>query len=124
IAAILIVAKLGGEFFDRLNQPAVLGELIVGIVVGNLALIGFRGVDFLKTNEIIGALAQIGVIVLLFEVGLESNIAEMMEVGWSALAVAVAGVIAPFFLGWAVAGYFLPNGSQLEHIFIGATLCA
>ena len=50
IAVILIVAKLGGEFFDRLNQPAVLGELIVGIVVGNLALIGFHGVDFLKTN--------------------------------------------------------------------------
>ena len=124
IAAILVIAKLSGELFERIGQPAVLGELIGGIVVGNLALIGFNGAAFLKTNEIIGALAQLGVIILLFEVGLESNIAEMMEVGWSSLAVAVVGVIAPFFLGWGVAAYFIPHASQLEHIFIGATLCA
>jgi Kef-type K+ transport system membrane component KefB len=124
IAAILVIAKLSGELFERIGQPAVLGELIGGIVVGNLALIGFNGAAFLKTNEIIGALAQLGVIILLFEVGLESNIAEMMEVGWSSLAVAVVGVIVPFFLGWGVAAYFIPHASQLEHIFIGATLCA
>jgi Kef-type K+ transport system membrane component KefB len=124
IAAILIIAKLGGELFERIGQPAVLGELIGGIVAGNLALIGFNGAEFLKGNEVIAALAQLGVVILLFEVGLESNVAEMMEVGWSSLAVAVAGVIAPFFLGWGVAAYFMPNAPQLEHIFIGATLCA
>jgi Kef-type K+ transport system membrane component KefB len=124
IAAILIVAKLCGELFERIGQPAVLGELLGGIVVGNLTLIGFSGAEFLKTNDVIGALAQIGVIILLFEVGLESNVAEMMEVGISSLAVACVGVVAPFFLGWGVAAYFLPNGSRLEHIFIGATLCA
>jgi Kef-type K+ transport system membrane component KefB len=124
IAAMLAVAKLSGELFERAGQPAVLGELLGGILVANLSLIGFNGAEFLKTNEIIGALAQLGVIILLFEVGLESNVAEMMEVGWSSLAVAVAGVIAPFLLGWAVAVYFIPDGSQLEHIFIGATLCA
>ena len=124
LAVILIIAKLGGELFERLGQPAVLGELIGGIIAGNLAIVGFHQADFLSTNELIGALAQLGVIILLFEVGLESNIAEMMEVGWSSLAVAVAGVIVPFFLGWGVAAYFLPHGSQLEHIFIGATLCA
>ena len=107
-----------------LASPPVLGELVGGILVANLSLIGFNGAEFLKTNEIIGALAQLGVIILLFEVGLESNVAEMMEVGWSSLAVAVAGVIVPFLLGWAVAAHFIPNGSQLEHIFIGATLCA
>lgn len=124
LAVILIIAKLGGELFERLGQPAVLGELIGGIIAGNLAIVGFPQADFLSTNEVIGAVAQLGVVILLFEVGLESNIAEMMEVGWSSLAVAVAGVIVPFFLGWAVAAYFLPAGSQLEHIFIGATLCA
>lgn len=124
IAAMLAVAKLSGELFERAGQPAVLGELLGGILVANLSLIGFNGAEFLKTNEIIGALAQLGVIILLFEVGLESNVAEMMEVGWSSLAVAVAGVIVPFLLGWAVAAHFIPNGSQLEHIFIGATLCA
>jgi Kef-type K+ transport system membrane component KefB len=124
VAVILIVAKLGGELFERFKQAAVLGELIGGIIVGNLALAGFTAVEPLKTNEVIGALAEIGVIILLFEAGLESNLIGMMEVGWSSLLVAVAGVAAPFFLGWGVAAYFMPGESTLAHIFIGATLCA
>ena len=124
VAVMLIVAKLGGELFERFRQPAVLGELIGGIILGNLALAGFTAAEPLKTNEVIGALAEIGVIILLFEVGLESNLTEMIEVGWSSLLVAVAGVVAPFFLGWGVAAYFLPGESILAHIFIGATLCA
>jgi Kef-type K+ transport system membrane component KefB len=124
IAAILVVAKLGGELFERINQPAVLGELIGGIIIGNLALVGVSSIEPLKTNEVIIALAEIGVIILLFEVGLESNLGEMLEVGWSSLLVATAGVIAPFFLGWAVAAYFIPDEAKLGHIFIGATLCA
>jgi Kef-type K+ transport system membrane component KefB len=124
LAAMLIVAKLGGELFERLGQPAVLGELIGGIMIGNLVLFGFTAAEPLKTNEIIAAIAEIGVIILLFEVGLESNLKEMMEVGWSSLLVAVLGVAAPFFLGWGVSAYFIPNESRLAHIFIGATLCA
>jgi Kef-type K+ transport system membrane component KefB len=124
IAILLMIAKLGGEFFERVKQPAVLGELIGAIIVGNLALIGFTGFEPLKASEVIGALAEIGVIILLFEVGLESNVKEMLEVGWSSLVVAMAGVIAPFFLGWWVAAYFLPGGATLGHIFISATLCA
>jgi Kef-type K+ transport system membrane component KefB len=124
LACILIVAKLGGELFERIGQPAVLGELIGGIILGNLALVGFMGSEPLKTNEVIGALAEMGVIILLFEVGLESDLKEMLEVGWSSLLVALLGVIAPFFLGWAVAAYFIPDESRLVHIFIGATLCA
>jgi Kef-type K+ transport system membrane component KefB len=124
VALMIVVAKLGGELFERFKQPAVLGELVGGILVGNLALLGFTSIGLLRTNEVINALAEIGVIILLFEVGLESNLAEMMEVGWSSLFVAVAGVIAPFFLGWGVAAYFLPDEATLGHIFIGATLCA
>jgi Kef-type K+ transport system membrane component KefB len=124
LAVILIVAKLGGELFERIKQPAVLGELVAGIIVGNLALSGFTAAEGLKTNEIISALAEIGVIILLFEVGLESNLGEMLEVGWSSLLVAVAGVIVPFFLGWGVSAYFIPGEARLGHIFIGATLCA
>src|SRR4029453_18560947 len=118
LAIMLVVAKLGGELFERLGQPAVLGELIGGILVGSLAVFGVN-VESLKTNETIAALAELGVIVLLFEVGLESNLKEMLEVGWSALLVAVLGVIAPFFLGWGVAAYFLPNELRLAHLFIG-----
>ena len=124
LAVMLIVAKLGGEFFERVGQPAVLGELIGGIVIGNLVLFGFTAAEPLKTNEVVAAIAQIGVIVLLFEVGLESDLKEMLEVGWSSLLVAVLGVMAPFFLGWGVSAYFIPNESRLGHVFIGATLCA
>ena len=124
LAVMLIVAKLGGELFERIGQPAVLGELIAGIIIGNLVLFGFTGAEPLKTDAVIAALAQIGVILLLFEVGLDSDMSEMMEVGWSSLFVAIAGVVAPFFLGWVVSAYFLPNESRLVHVFIGSVLCA
>jgi Kef-type K+ transport system membrane component KefB len=124
IAAMLVVAKLGGEVFERLGQPAVLGELIGGIILGNLALVGFQRAESLKTDEVIATLAQIGVILLLFEVGLESKLGDMLEVGWSSLLVALAGVIAPFFLGWGVSAHFLPQESRLAHVFIGSALCA
>jgi Kef-type K+ transport system membrane component KefB len=124
IAAILIVAKLGGEIFERLGQPAVLGELLGGILIGNLALVGLTIFEPLRADRVIFALAEIGVIILLFEVGLETNLREMFEVGASSLLVAVLGVVAPFLLGWGVAAIFLPREPLLTHIFIGATLCA
>ena len=124
IAVMLLVAKVGAEILERFHQPGVLGELLGGIMLGNLSLIGFYRAEILRTDVVIAALAQIGVILLLFEVGLESNLAEMLEVGWSSLLVAVAGVVAPFFLGWGVSAYFLPNESRLVHIFIASVLCA
>lgn len=124
VAAIWLVAKICGELFERIGQPAVLGELCGGILLGNLALVGLTIAEPLKTDVVISALAELGVIILLFEVGLESNLGEMLEVGWSSLLVAVVGVIAPFFLGWVVAARFIPNETRLAHIFIGATLCA
>ena len=124
VAVMLIVAKIGGEIFERRKQPSVLGELVAGILLGNLVILGFTRAEPLKTDATIAALAELGVIILLFEVGLESDLKEMMEVGWSSLLVAVVGVVAPFFLGWAVSAYFIPDEPQLVHIFIGATLCA
>lgn len=124
IAVVLLTAKLGGEVFERLNQPTVLGELVGGMVVGNLTLVGIASVAQLKTDVVLSALAEIGVIILLFEVGIETKLSEMKEVGWSSLFVATAGVIAPFLLGWGVGHFFLPNESTLVHVFLGATLCA
>jgi len=120
----LVAAKVAGEIFERLRLPAVLGELCAGIVLGNLVIFGFMAAEPLKTDATIAALAELGVIILLFEVGLESDLKEMMEVGWSSLLVAVVGVVAPFFLGWLVSAYFIPEEPRLVHIFIGATLCA
>jgi Kef-type K+ transport system membrane component KefB len=124
IALMLLVAKLGGELFVKAGQPAVLGELVGGILLGSLSLFGVAWVEQLRADAIVAALAEIGVIILLFEVGLESNLGEMKAVGWSSLLVATLGVVAPFFLGWGVAAYFLPNEPTLGHVFIGATLCA
>ena len=124
VAVMIVFAKVGGELFERIRQPAVLGELVAGIVLGNLVIFGFSGAESLKTNGTIAALAELGVIILLFEVGLESDLREMIEVGWSSLLVAVLGVIAPFLLGWGVSTYFSPQEPLLVHIFIGAILCA
>ncbi|MCP4202133.1 MAG: cation:proton antiporter [bacterium] len=124
LVIILIAAKLGGEIAERVHQPAVLGELVAGVVLGNLALVGFHGFDFLASNEGIAILAELGVVLLLFEVGMESNVREMLSVGSSSLLVACLGVIAPFFLGWGVSLWLLPSEDILVHVFIGATLCA
>ncbi|HUF78980.1 MAG TPA: cation:proton antiporter, partial [Thermoanaerobaculia bacterium] len=80
--------------------------------------------EFLGTNQGIEILAELGVILLLFDVGLESNLDEMKSVGASSLAVAVLGVVAPFFLGWGVSAWMIPDEEMLVHLFIGATLCA
>ncbi len=124
VAVMLVAAKLAGEVFERFGQPGVLGELFAGLLLGNLIIFGFTAVEPLKTNATIAALAELGVIILLFEVGLESDLRQMIEVGWSSLLVAVLGVVAPFLLGWFVSAYFLPEASTLTHVFIGAILCA
>jgi len=124
LALMLLIARLGGELFTKAGQPAVLGELAGGILVGSLSLVGVGWVEGLRADAVVGALAEIGVIILLFEVGLESNVREMVSVGWSSLLVATLGVVAPFLLGWGVAALFLPDGPLLGHLFIGATLCA
>ncbi len=124
LVIILLSAKFGGALLERLHQPAVLGELIFGVVLGNLSLLGFSGLDYLKSSEVINTLAEIGVIFLLFEVGLESNIKDMLEVGLSSFLVALIGVICPMLLGWGVGAFFLPGANPLVHAFVGATLCA
>lgn len=124
LIVILLAAKLGGDILERFKQPAVLGELIMGMVLGNLALVGVDTFEIFKHSVTLEVLAEIGVIILLFEVGLESSLKEMMSVGLASFMVATFGVIAPFILGWGVAIWFLPEASTYVHIFIGATLTA
>ena len=121
---IILGAKIGGDIFIRLGQPAVLGELIFGMLLGNLSLLGFNAFDFMKTDQSFQILSELGVIILLFQVGLETNISEMKKVGLSSLVVAILGVITPFILGYYVSCYFIPQAEFLLHIFVGATLTA
>ena len=124
LIVILLAAKLGGDLFERFKSPAVLGELVLGMLIGNLHLIGFDGFELFKHDITLEILAEIGVVLLLFEVGLESTIKEMMKVGLVSLVVALFGVIVPFGLGWGVGILFLPDSSIYVHMFIGATLTA
>ena len=124
LAIILAAAKLGGDLATRARQPAVLGELVAGVLLGNLGLIGITGLQGLATNPTLDALAQVGVIILLFEVGLESTVRDMLKVGATAVLVATLGVIAPFALGWWVGALLLPGDGPYAHAFLGATLTA
>jgi Kef-type K+ transport system membrane component KefB len=124
LVVILTGSKLGGDLAMRLRQPAVLGELLAGVLLGNLTLVGVDALSFVAHDPMVDLLAQIGVIVLLFEVGLESTVAQMAKVGGTALRVAVLGVVAPMLLGWAVGAALLPDHSTYVHLFLGATLCA
>lgn len=124
LVVILLAAKIGGELAVRLRQPAVLGELLAGVVLGNFDLLGHAGLDHLTNDPFLDMFARIGVLVLLFEVGLESTIKEMLRVGVSSLLVAILGVAAPFALGWWVGGWLLPERSAYTHAFLGATLAA
>ena len=124
IVTLLIAAKIGGEIFERVNQPAVLGELIFGVILGNLHLMGWTFMSGFQTDEALILVAEIGVILLLFEVGLESNLDELLAVGSSAMLVAILGIIAPMILGYGVSMWFLPEAAWYVHTFVGATLAA
>ena len=80
LAGMILAAKLGGEVAVRLNQPAVLGELCAGIVLGNLTLLGIDTFDGAAMLVPVEFLAELGVVLLLFEVGLESTLTEMRAV--------------------------------------------
>ncbi len=124
IAVILIFAKLSG-LVEKWGQPSVLGELVIGVVLGNLGLLGIHLFDPIKSNAIIHFLAELGVVILLFQIGLESNIAEMRKVGSKALMVAILGVVVPFVSGTYMIGpWLLPGLSTNAYLFLGAALTA
>ncbi len=126
VALLVTSAKIGGLVVERWGQPAVLGELLVGIGLGNLLplVVGGHGVDLVRADPTLRFLAEVGVLLLLFDVGLESDLRALIRVGPSALLVAVLGVVAPVVLGWGVTAWLLPESPPLVHLFIGATLAA
>jgi Kef-type K+ transport system membrane component KefB len=124
LAILLISAKLGG-IVEKLGQPAVIGEIGAGIILSLFAYLGFNFLSDIRHNETMTFIAELGAVILLFQIGLESNIRKMAKVGVNALAVALIGVIAPFVLGSFVLGPLLfPDSSLPAHLFIGASLVA
>jgi len=124
LVVMLLAAKAMGALAIRLGQPSVLGELLAGVALGNLGLLGFQGFAPIATDPFLDMLARLGVLLLLFEVGLESTVRDMMKVGWSALLVALLGVVTPMVLGYGVGAWLLPDQSPYVHLFLGATLTA
>ncbi len=124
IAIIIVAAKLS-SLVEKWGQPAVLGELLVGVALGNLSILGIHWLEPIKTDLIITFLAELGVVILLFQIGLETHLAELKQVGLRAALVAVLGVVLPFVFGtywfgpWLIQG-LSPNG----YMFLGATLTA
>lgn len=117
LVIILTTAKVTGELCERLGQPAVLGELLVGILIGPYVL------HWVDNTEIIRLLAEIGAVLLLFEVGLESDLSEFVRVKSAALAVAVVGIVVPMGLGYALSiALGLQGRGQTVPLFMAAVL--
>ena len=151
LVIVYFFSKLGGELCSRINLPPVLGELVGGVVVGVSALgllvfpeSGAQVSDsltmkfllattsltpgaaqsvFATQSEVISVLSEIGVIILLFEIGLESDLKELIRVGPQAAIVAVVGVVAPFAAGTAGLIYLF-NVPAIPSVFAGAALTA
>jgi Kef-type K+ transport system membrane component KefB len=131
LALLVLAAKMAGLVARRWGQPSVLAELLVGIGLANLLPlfmggdgIAGDGIAFVKSNPTLRVLAEIGVLILLFDVGLESDLRALVRVGISSTLVALIGVAIPFGLGLGLAFWLLPTASYLTHVFIGATLTA
>jgi len=113
----LLAAKLAAELFERIRQPAVVGEILAGIIIGPAVL------KLIQPTPVMDALAEIGVIFLLFTVGLETRPSDIFRVGRRATLVAILGVIVPFVAGWGLLIVW-PGHSRIEAIFLGAAMVA
>jgi Kef-type K+ transport system membrane component KefB len=117
LTVIYVASKALGELAERLHQPPVLGELIAGVLLGGsvLALIN-------PEAGVLRMLAELGVLILLFEIGLESNLGDLLRVGPQSIAVALGGMLFPFLLGWGVCAAL--GLRSVSAITIGAALTA
>ena len=109
-------AKLLAELFERIRQPAIVGEILAGVLIGPSVL------GWIAPNPVLSALADLGVLFLLFRVGLEVKTSDLLRVGGVASLVAFLGVAAPFFLGWGILALW--HAPQTEAIFVGAAMVA
>lgn len=116
ILVVLVAAKVAAEGAERIGLPAVVGEILAGLAIGPSAL------GLVEPSEVLHTLGELGVILLLLQVGLEMDLGELGAVGRSSMLVAVAGVALPFVAGWAVATAF--GESTNTAIFVGAALTA
>jgi Kef-type K+ transport system membrane component KefB len=116
LVLVWLAAKVAGEAMERIGQTAVLGELLAGVIIGPGVL------GLVHESDVLHALAELGVLILLFEVGLESDLAELLRAGLQATLVALVGVVVPFAVGYGVMHWF--GHPTLLAVFVGATFTA
>jgi Kef-type K+ transport system membrane component KefB len=125
LAVMLLLAKLGTELCYRLKLPRVVGELGAGLLLAVLARVFPGALPEPAQVPVMDYFAEIGIVVLMFAVGLESTVPQMVRVGLPSLRVAILGVLFPMALGLLGGRLFLPAGSPwILGLFIGACLCA
>lgn len=117
LLVILLAAKLFAELFSRLSIPSVLGEVLAGIVVGPSVL------GFISASETLQLIAEIGILLLLFEVGLETDVGQLVKEGVRSTLVAVTGVILPGALGYWVSAHWF-GMEVIPSLFVGGTIVA
>ncbi len=123
LGAALVVAKVGAGLAEKVGIPGVLVELLTGIAVGNIGGTLGGAYHAVETSSVVSALSEMGVLFLLFLVGLETNIREIGKVGLDATTAAVYGVVAPFLLAFLVIPFFF-DFSFTHTLFLGAALTA
>lgn len=123
IAIVLVAARIGSSI-ERLGQPPVLGEILAGILLAGLIPLGFHWLEPMRTSVVMKFLAEVGTIILLFQIGLESNVDQIRSVGVQAMLVGTVGVILPFLGGYFLGHFLFPTQNVNAHIFLGATLTA
>jgi Kef-type K+ transport system membrane component KefB len=113
---VLLAAKLGDEVFKRIGQPAIIGEILGGVLIGPSVF------GLVEVGEVIEVFAELGVVFLLFWVGLETRLSEMRAVGSTAVSVGIGGAVVPFAVGVG-AGLVLDKSIETS-VFLGAALAA
>ena len=116
LAIILCGAKVIGEIAERCGVPAVLGEILAGVVIGPSAL------GWVNRSDTLFVLAELGAILLLLQVGMEMDLKELRTVGRAALGVAILGVVLP--MGFGILGGIVMGEEARTALFVGATLTA
>jgi len=124
LAILLMMAKVG-SLVAKARQPEVVGELMAGIFLSVAGYLGLSLVESIRHNMAMEFIAELGAVILLFQIGLESNVTQMRQVGVRALMVALIGVLIPFALGAFVVGPWLfPGQESITYLFIGSALVA
>ncbi len=117
LAILLFFARLTGDIFAKFGIPSVLGEIFVGVLLGQSVF------GIIPLSDVMRLLAELGIILLLFHIGLEADLKRLKEVGFSALAVAATGALAPMATGFLIS-YYVFNFPLITSLFIGGTLTA